>query len=166
MSNIYMIYLIALFSIGLLISSSEISPVSGFVQPTFVSKFGRPSYDTNGELNFPSGITVDNNGNVYVCEGGKSSISKFDEEGNFLTRWATYCGGIDTDDPNNVYVATVSQHKIRKYTSNGILIQEWGSYGNGEGQFNAPRDVAVNKNLGIVYVVDSKNYRVQVFDTE
>ena len=83
MSNIYRICLIVLFSIGLLISSST---VWGFVQPTFVSKFGRPSYDTNGELNFPSGIAIDNSGNVYVCEQHKNRISKFDVEGNFLTR--------------------------------------------------------------------------------
>ncbi len=167
MSNIHKIGLIILFSVVILTSTSAINHVSGFVQPTFVSKFGRPSYNTNGELNFPSGIAIDNNGNVYVSEVNR--ISKFDGEGNFLTRWpAMGCEGIDTDNNNNVYVVSNSntQQKVRKYDSNGTLIVEWGSYGNGNGQFNSPRDVAVNKNLGRIYVMDSGNYRVQIFDLD
>jgi uncharacterized protein (TIGR03663 family) len=38
----------------------------------------------------------------------------------------------------------------------------WGGQGNGRGQFNEPRDLDVDAN-GNVYVVDSKNHRVQKF---
>ena len=41
-------------------------------------------------------------------------------------------------------------------------VSHWGSYGSGNGQFNMPRGVAVDSRY--VYVVDSGNNRVQVFD--
>lgn len=143
------------------------SQESESTNPTFVSKFGRGSYKTDGELNFPSGIAVDNSGDVYVCEQWNQRISKFDGEGDFLTKWgSTGCMGVDVDNNNNVYVVSTTQHKVSKYDSNGILIKEWGSYSGGDGQFDTPRDVAINKNLSRVYVMDSMNYRIQVFDTD
>lgn len=42
------------------------------------------------------------------------------------------------------------------------LVTEWGSPGSADGQFNAPRGVAVNA-AGDVYVVDGNNNRIQKF---
>ena len=42
-------------------------------------------------------------------------------------------------------------------------LTQWGSYGTANGQFNNPAGVAVNS-TGYVYVADSDNSRVQVFD--
>ena len=41
---------------------------------------------------------------------------------------------------------------------------KFGSRGNGEGQFNSPWGIAVDRVRGYVYVVDSANFRVQKFD--
>lgn len=40
-----------------------------------------------------------------------------------------------------------------------------GKRGNGPGEFNLPRDVAIGKD-GMLYVVDGANFRIQVFDAE
>ena len=42
-------------------------------------------------------------------------------------------------------------------------VLSWGSFGSGEGQFNYPKGMAVDEK-GRVYVADSYNHRVQVFD--
>ncbi|MBC7262582.1 MAG: hypothetical protein H5T63_11300, partial [Chloroflexi bacterium] len=41
----------------------------------------------------------------------------------------------------------------------------WGGFGTGDGQFNDPKGIAVD-GQGNVYVVDTRNQRVQVFDGE
>ena len=41
----------------------------------------------------------------------------------------------------------------------------WGSNGSGDGQFVTPRDVAVGPD-GLIYVADSGNHRIQVFDQD
>ncbi|MDH5296480.1 MAG: 6-bladed beta-propeller, partial [Nitrospirota bacterium] len=46
----------------------------------------------------------------------------------------------------------------------GHYIMKLGSRGNGEGQFNAPWGVAVDRVRGYLYVVDSANFRIQKFD--
>ena len=40
-----------------------------------------------------------------------------------------------------------------------------GIFGTGDGQFNLPFGVAVNPSTGNVYVADTNNHRIQVFDT-
>jgi DNA-binding beta-propeller fold protein YncE len=147
----------------LTISDIVLAPIG---PPTLVSTFGRGSFNTEGELNFPSGVTVDSLGNVYVCTDNNPSITKFDSNGNVITRWfVNDCLGLDTDSQNNIFIASKTGHKIVKYDSNGNLLLEWGTRGTGQGQFERPNDVDVNKTTGLVYVADSENFRIQVFDT-
>lgn len=47
----------------------------------------------------------------------------------------------------------------------GRFLRRWGSLGGGVGQFNTPAGVAVDE-AGSVYVADTLNHRVQVFNTE
>ena len=53
--------------------------------------------------------------------------------------------------------------RIVKFTREGKFITAWGKKGAGEGDFNLPHSVAVDKE-GRVYVGDRENYRMQVFD--
>ncbi len=153
-------YILLIFSVILTFSS----PLEA---ATPISTFGRGSFNTDGEMNFPSGIAVDNSGNVYVCSGLDDKISKFDSEGNFLTSWMlTACMGLDTDNDSNVYVSGDYLNKVIKYDSNGVLLNEWGSLGSGDGQFNTISDITINRSLGRVYVMDMGNCRMQVFDTD
>jgi DNA-binding beta-propeller fold protein YncE len=45
------------------------------------------------------------------------------------------------------------------------LLLKFGSLGSGEGQFDFPRQVAVDKDVKFVYVADSNNHRIQKFDS-
>jgi len=61
-----------------------------------------------------------------------------------------------------VIVATLGLDTAVTWAESYQFIDKWGSYGSGDGQFNAPRGVAVDGS-GSVYVADSSNHRIQKF---
>ena len=87
---------------------------------------------------------VDKEGNFFVVDDERNQIQKFDSDGNFLLKWGSFCyfefQKIDCTDPD------------------GVL----GPLKVGDGQFYSPGHIAVDDEQ--VYVVDRKNYRIQVFD--
>jgi len=117
------------------------------------------------------GIAIDKQGNfLYVCAddsgwGGEGRILKYSTSGDFITSWNTsVCDGVGVDENGNVYVCGRGENDhISKYNSSGQLIKEWGSYGSGNGQFNFPMSIVIDKN-GNIYVSEHWGGRVQKFD--
>src|SRR6266581_5963312 len=68
------------------------------------------------------------------------------------------------DSAGNIFVADgVGNSRVAKFNNKGVFIKSWGSRGNGPGQFGTVRAIAVDAQ-GNVYVADSTNKRIQVFD--
>src|SRR3989475_6885563 len=68
------------------------------------------------------------------------------------------------DSAGNLFVADgVGNARVAKFNNKGVFIKSWGSRGNGPGQFGTVRAIAVDAQ-GNVYVADSTNKRIQVFD--
>ena len=59
---------------------------SGCWGPRYCYVGGAPSGE-DGRLAYPSGIAVDNAGNVYVADPGNNRIQKFPSQGEFLLKW-------------------------------------------------------------------------------
>ena len=55
--------------------------------------------------------------------------------------------------------------RIQKFTADGEFLMAFGGSGRGEGEFNRPTGVAVDKD-GVIYVTDYKNNRLQIFDAD
>ena len=72
---------------------------------------------------------------------------------------------MDVDAHGNVWVADRENHRIQEFDKDGKFLFKFGSFGSKPGQFNNPRQVAVDKNVKFLYVVDSKNNRIQKFYT-
>ena len=53
--------------------------------------------------------------------------------------------------------------RIQKFGPDGQFLMKFGSSGKGDGEFDRPTGVAVDKE-GIIYVADWRNDRLQVFD--
>jgi len=71
--------------------------------------------------------------------------------------------GIALDQERNIYVSCQSSNIIAKYDKELNFVSQWGSFGEKNGQFNNPVGIDFFDNK--VYVVDKKNKRIQVFDT-
>jgi len=127
-------------------------------------------------LGSPIGITVKND-LVYVADEGRKKVRIYDTNGTHL-RSFTGDGScvfapirdVDADDAGNVYVANYTNHNILKLTSTGGCITLWGTKGTGDGQFDSPYGIRVAHDpvtgQQLVYVADSNNGRLQVFDTD
>ncbi len=136
------------------------------------------------QLNHPLDIALDDaNNRVYVAEELGNRISVFDEVGNFITSIQGGTSGFANsfNRPNgvavapngNLYVADTWNYLIREFTPDGTLVRSWGEPGqygadaqvDPKDGFWGPRDVTVDGD-GNVYVADTGNKRVRVYDAD
>ena len=88
-------------------------------------------------------------------------------DGQFNEPW-----GIAVAPDGSVYVADTWNHRIQKFSADGAFISRWGNVGDAKGsadsganEFWGPRSVAIGPD-GSVYVADTGNKRIQVFDPD
>jgi len=122
-----------------------------------------------GDPNFPGGVAVDQQGNLYTAEGGANVVDKTSPAGQPLARWGSAGSGpgqfekpsgIALDAAGNVYVTDMGNNRVEELSATGQFIAQWGGAGTAPGQFNSPTGIAVDQQ-GDVYVSDALNSRVQ-----
>jgi len=113
---------------------------------------------------FPSGICLDNQGNVYISDAGNSRVQKWvigASEGTTLS-WGIAGGqGIFIDSNNDIFIAAGTVDIIYKFTNGvGTVVAGGNGQGSGANQFRTVTDVHVDKN-GNLYMADFYNHRIQ-----
>lgn len=121
-------------------------------------------------------IAMDSKGYIYSADFSGGNISKFSSDGQFVKSWAPqrYCDSayapypwgpydIAIDANDNIYAAIGGE--ILKFSTEAEFILRWGQPGEGDGEFNFPRSLVVDKE-GNVYVADIGNQRIQKFTSE
>lgn len=157
-------------------SASILVNTSGYL---CVSKWGKPGRGASllhgGEFMAPMyGLAIDQQGCLFVVDNGNNRVQKFDGAGNFIILWGNFGSananfhnptGVACDAKGDVYVVDTNNHRVQKFDGKlGGYLMKFGSRGNGEGQFNSPWGIAIDRVRGYIYVVDSANFRVQKFD--
>ena len=120
-------------------------------------------------------------GSLYVADTAQHSIWHISSEGKLLTTWGEYGvapgqfnepWGVTVDPSGNVFVADTWNHRIQKFTAEGEFVLSWGQLGQvqaydpaGNGLFYGPRGIAAGPD-GNLYVTDTGNHRVQVFNAD
>lgn len=130
-----------------------------------------------GQLIKPIGLDIDGAGNLYVADIGAKAIVVYGPDRSFLRRiggekWFSRLSSVTVDPQGRrVYAVDLGgvsseQHRVRVFDAvSGEHLQDIGRRGNGPGEFNLPRDLAIGLD-GRLYVVDGGNFRVVVFDKE
>jgi len=130
--------------------------------------------DSKGEVQpfgSPLGICGDVDGNVFVVDSIKRTIFKFNKDQKLTNRWEL--GGVKRPvdlavdvSLGVVYVVSADDHQVFVLSlETGEVLGSFGGRGSEEGEFNFPLSIDVD-NEGNVYVLDSLNARVQVFDNK
>jgi tripartite motif-containing protein 71 len=83
----------------------------------------------DGQFGAPVGVAVDGSGNVFVAEASNSRISKFDNTGNFNTKWAGDGSFVAVDVSGNVFASGSQLPRVDEFTNTGTFIRTLGCIG-------------------------------------
>jgi PKD repeat protein len=128
----------------------------------------------------PSGVAIAMDGSMYISETYGRRLTKLNAGGT--AQWSigtpgnwggdnsefSYARAVDLDSQGRVYVVDEANCRVQVYNSDGsyrATLGAGGDYcGTGSDQFGRPRGVAIGPG-DMIYVADSDNHRVQVFDS-
>ncbi|MEB3195587.1 MAG: 6-bladed beta-propeller [Candidatus Sericytochromatia bacterium] len=123
------------------------------------------------------GMAVDNANFIYVLDnsaGPGAAVKKFDARSNKpVLQFATNSGSgpsqfrgatdLAIDNRNgDVYVVDSGNNRVQRFDRDGRFVSEFGSAGRGNGQFDRPYGIAIDKD-GYIFISDSGNKRIQKF---
>ncbi|MFA5137038.1 MAG: peptidoglycan-binding protein [Patescibacteria group bacterium] len=157
----------------------------GLPTPTYSVGAGTPTpiAPTGPYFLNPYGITVDSQNKIYIADSGYHRIQKFDANGLAEKAWGEYGTADNRTEPQfdtpqgmaieetgtlglyYIYVADTGNNRIQRFDQDGVkdpAVDVWGVYGSGDGQFNEPRNIALDSSNRI-YVSEVQNRRIQVF---
>lgn len=170
-------------------SNGNINEIAGGNGPGYSGDGGTATFS---KINGPEGITVDNEGNIYIADTRNHCIRKVDSKSGIITTIAgvgtpgysgdlgpatsaqlNYPWDIALDSNGNIYIADLQNHRIRKVDKNTGIISTvagtgYGGY-NGDGQpanaasLYTPSGVSIDS-LGNIYIADATNNRIRKVD--
>jgi DNA-binding beta-propeller fold protein YncE len=148
-------------------------------------------FQTNGKSGAnPYGLAVDpNDGTIYVGSAQCCGVQVYttpstvtlnytykttiDPTGGPTSTTSRYPARLAVGSDGTVYIADMTLNLISAFSSQATgstPLYRFGSYGTGNAQFKQPRGMAIggggtSGNPERLYVIDSGNYRIEVFDT-
>jgi len=136
-----------------------------------IGSIGGASGGDFGQFSYPTYVTVDGGGNVFVADTLNARIQKFDQEGKFVTaigragsNWGEFDKpkGVALDTFGNVYVVDTGWSNVQIFNPKGEILLFFGGRGPIPGMMKNPLAVAIDKNNRI-YVGDYLNHRIGVY---
>ena len=119
------------------------------------------------QLFAPSGLPLASVGTLNINPGHDPNVGNpVDGDGELYLP-----GGLAISSGNRLYVSDTANHRVQVFqvTAGPPLsvsyLSQFGELGTGDGQFNRPLGIALDAS-GNVWVIDSLNHRVQVFDQD
>ncbi|MCV0430498.1 MAG: fibronectin type III domain-containing protein [Nitrosopumilus sp.] len=155
----------------------------------FQLKFGSSDSGVDEYLGSAKGIVIQESTNeILVSSIDTDSISVFDDDGDFMFEFDSFDGNDDFQNPTYMiidnseqmlYVSDSGNDRIVVFElvtgttcPNGTdevvdgvcFVKEFGTSGTDEGEFNDPAGLAYDSSNDLLYVADSDNNRIQIFE--
>ncbi|MGV7226900.1 MAG: fibronectin type III domain-containing protein [Nitrosopumilus sp.] len=155
----------------------------------FQSKFGSSNSGLDEYLGSAKGIVIqESTREILVSSIERDSISVFDSTGDFMFDFDSFDGNDDFQNPTNMVIDNTDQMLYVSDTGNDRIIifelvtgntcpsgtdevvdgvcfvEEFGSTGTDEGEFDEPRGLAYDDTNDLLYVSDTDNDRIQIFE--
>ena len=122
-------------------------------------------------LNAPRGIAVCDNGDIVVAETGAHCVTIINKKGQKLksfgkegTKEGQFTSPHGVAISNNGHILVIDKQRLQKLTTDGMFVKSVSVIG--RLQFNHPRGIAVHRATGQIFVTDSQNNRIQVFNPD
>ena len=135
-----------------------------------ISKFGQRGKG-DGEFNFPTHVSVDNQRHIFVTDSLNCRIQVFDADGHFLRALGSAGDGpgrfsrpkgVAADRDGHVYVVDGVFNNVQIFDDQNRLLLDFGEPGAAAGQFCLPNAIVINSKNEI-FVADAFNHRLQEF---
>lgn len=126
---------------------------------------------TLGDFAKPTGLAVDSEGNLYVCDTLNNRIEVFDADGKFVRTFGKagdgpgYFGrpkGVAIDVDGHIWVVDGMQDRVQVFNQEDHLLISFGGHGLLPGQFQGLVGIAIDKN-NRVFTSEIYPGRVQQF---
>ncbi len=161
---------------GVILVTDTVSRVVHYLHVPSRMVFRVGAKEGEGKLAKPSGVGIDDAGNIYVADVSARRVLAFDAMGVYKREIGTpdeYVKPTDvavSPSGDRVYVVDTGgvdsdKHRVLVYDAEGAPLFIIGTRGDKDGQFNLPVSADVDKE-GKLYVLDAGNFRVQIFDRD
>lgn len=133
-------------------------------------RFARVTRVGGAALASPVAVSVGPDRAVFVADSALRRVFLLSREGKLIKTIA----GEDLERPaalaydeaaGRLYVADSAGHRIVVYRMDGARALTWGRRGSGDGEFNFPTHLALDRS-GTLLVTDALNFRIQAFDQQ
>ena len=137
---------------------------------TLLTKFGQRGTGP-GELNYPTIIWRNQQGEFIVSDSMNFRIQIFDASGQFLREFGNIGDstgshsqpkGVASDQYGHIYVVDTLFHTIQIFDPLGTFLLNVGRQGQEWGEFFMPTGIFIGE-LDTIYIADEFNHRIQVF---
>ena len=127
------------------------------------------------DVDGPSGITLDNDGQLLITERCKGSVSVVTGNGKNKKSFGSYGSGPgQLNSPSGIAISTTGDilvcdqvnHRIQIFSPDGKSLRCIGTEGSGPLQFSHPIGISLHSHSKKIYIAEHGNHRLQILNED